>query len=401
MVHLLLFILSPIAALFVAIKNILRNNKFIYIIGAFCSLFAAYLPPTSDAYRYRLLYYNSINYEFTFHNLWKTEYDFLFPLLSSIFAPLGFSFEFFRFILIFSCYSLLCWVFLDIVSKNKHLKENKKWLSLAILALFLSVRFYTLAAGIRFGVASSFAIVSIYLITEKEYIKGISLFAFAAFMHVSILMFIPLLILAWGMLHLKLTAAGRLAIIILCLLLAQTAIGDLLEFFLSDSEMVMRKKGGYIDGNWGTEAMLESGSVGGLLFTFFRIFPIIPLTWFVLRHKNKTLLKEVCFLITILLCISISSLTILLRYSNIGIGLYLFAFLQCVGYIKHPLKKLQTIIVSLFLMFACYIYSQRAILTKPLLHYKVITSPLLLIETPSYSDEWVMMNIDFDGELKK
>lgn len=401
MAHLLLFVFSPIAALFVAIKNILRNNKFIYIIGAFCSLFAAYLPPTSDAYRYRYLYYNSINYEFTLHNLWKTEYDFLFPLLSSIFAPLGFSFEFFRFILIFSCYSLLCWTFLDVVNKNKHLKENKKWLSLAILALFLSIRFYTLAAGIRFGVASSFAIVSIYLITEKEYIKGISLFAFAAFMHVSILMLIPLLILAWGTLHLKLTITGRLAIIIPCLLLAQTAIGDLLELFLSDNEMVMRKKGGYIDGNWGTEALLEGSSVGGFLFTLFRIIPIIPLSWFVLRNKNYSFLKEVCFLITILLCISTSSFTLLLRYSNIGIGLYLFAFLQCVGYIKHPLKKLQNIIISLFLMFTCYIYSQRAILTRPLLHYKVITSPLLLIETPSYSDEWVMMNIDFDGELKK
>lgn len=401
MFHLLLFIFSPIAELIVAIKNILRNNKFIYIIGAFCSLFAAYLPPTADAYRYRYLYYNSTDYEFTLHNLWNTEYDFLFPLLSSIFAPLGFSFEFFRFILILSCYSLLCWVFLDVVSKNRHLKENKKWLSLAILALFLSIRFYTLAAGIRFGVASSFAIVSIYLITEKEYIKGISLFAFATFMHVSIVMLIPLLILAWGMLHLKLTAAGRLAIIIPCLLLAQTAIGDLLELFLYDNEMVMRKKSGYIDGFWGTETMLENSSVGGLLFTFFRIIPIIPLSWFVLRDKSYSLLKEVCFLITILLCISLSSVTLLLRYSNIGIGLYLFAFLQCVGTIKQTSKKLRTIVVSLFLMFTCYIYSQRAILTKPLLHYRVITSPLFLIETSSYSDDWVMMNIDFDGELKK
>lgn len=397
----LLFIVSPIASFFMSIRYVLLRPNLIYLIGTFLALFFSYLPPTSDAYRYRELYYESVNYNLSFDTLGSTETDFLYPLLSSLFCSLGIPFELFRFCLIFSCIILFCWIFLDIVNKEQFISKNRKVLLLSICALFFSIRYFTIVTGIRFGVASLLSVVAIYLISEKRFIIGGIIFLISFFMHFSIFLLIPVILLSLLTKEGQLSGSKKIILILGCLLLARTAIGSLLSFFFSENELVMRKTDGYIDGTWGTAAILETASFGGLMFSYLRILPIIPLAYFSIKYAKNNFLLNVAFFLTLLLCMSVSSITILLRYSSIGIYLYLIIFLQNLPNLKNPINKLRIVVVSLFFALASYVYSQRSVLSELYLNYFVIVSPFTLIDNYTYSDEWVMQNIDFTGELKK
>lgn len=396
----LLFIVSPIASFLGSIRYVLQQPKLIYMIGTFLALFFSYLPPTSDAYRYREIYYESVNYHFHFESLWSTEQDFLYPLLSSLFCPFGVPFELFRFIIILPCVLLFCWIFLDIVKKERYITKNKKLLALSIFALFFSIRYFTIVTGIRFGVASLLAVVAIYLLSEKRFVVGGVLFLSAMFMHVSMLLLLPVIILSFLTQGIKWSATKQFLLILGCLLLARTAVGDMLTYFFSGNELVMRKTTGYIDGAWGTEALLESASWGGLMFSYLRIFPIIPLAYFSIKYARKSFLLNVAFFLTLLLCVSLSSITLLLRYSSVGIYLYLIVFLQNLSYLKKTFVKLKIVVVTLLISLGCYVYSQRYVLSDLHLNYLVIISPFTLIDNYTYSDDWVMQHIDLNGELK-
>ena len=168
------FILSPILSLLLSCKNVLTEKVYVYFIGAFFSVFGAFLPPVSDAYRYRELYYKTTFFSFDFNHLWIKDKDFLFTFLSSIFNGMGVTFELFKLFLLLTSYMLYCWMFLDIVKNNPTLFNSKRFFRLSVLSLFFSIRLFTLTSGIRFGVASTIIIIAIYLWYKKDYIKSIA-----------------------------------------------------------------------------------------------------------------------------------------------------------------------------------------------------------------------------------
>lgn len=395
------FLFSPILSLLLACRNILYDNRNIYFIGAFFSVFGAFLPPTSDAYRYRELYYKTTTFNFDWSNYLMSgkDKDFLFVLLSSIFNGIGLPFELFKFILLLFCYYLYCWMFLDITKSKEIIKDDNTLMALAIASLFLCIRLFTLTAGIRFGVASTIVIVAIYLCYKQKFIHAIVIYAISMTMHYSMIAFLPIVI---GAFLLRLVRAipvyAKVGIVLLLLILANSAIGDLLIYFFPENNLVVGGVSGYIEGHWGTQEIMKTASFGGLMFTLVRILPIFPLGYFVIRREENDFMSNVCFLLIVLLCISISSITLLLRYSNVAIAIVFVSMLVNFEDIQSAYKEIKIALVAFVIMFGCYAYTQRASLSLFGLHYKVCISPLTIIYNYEYTDQWVRENLDFRGE---
>ena len=395
----LLFVFSPFASLLLSIRNIFVNKYCVYLIGAFFSVFGAFLPPTSDAYRYRELYYSTHIFTQNWSNLWTRDRDFLFQFLSSVFNSAGVPFEYFKFLLLFCCYSLYSWMFLDIVKNNPAISDNKKTFGLAVLSLFLSIRFFTLTAGIRFGVASTIVIVAIYLFYKKAYVKSVALYVISITMHYSMLVILPFAVMAVLLSRVSIPITVKYVIILVLIATSQTAIGQILTYFFPEINLIAGGVSTYIEGHWGTAEIMKSASFGGLIFTLVRILPVIPLTIIVLkRTEADRFLADISFLLIVLLCVSFSSITLLLRYSNVTIAILFVVLLLTTTDSQKALNELRISLLSFIIMFGCYAYTQRATLARFELHYRSIISPITLIGDYKYTDEWVQENLDSKGE---
>lgn len=236
---------------------------------------------------------------------------------------------------------------------------------------------------------------------QKDYIKSIAVFVLSVTMHFSMLLFLPLVIGAILLSKFKIPPIVKGLTILILLITAQTSIGNLLLYLFPENNLISGSVSTYIDGHWGTNAILKTASFGGLIFTFVRILPVIPLAYIVLKKKDTNpFLSEACFLLLLLLSISVSSLTLLLRYSNVAIAILFVVLLTTLKDDKKSLKEIKTALLSFMIMFGCYAYTQRDSLSQFLLQYRVILSPITLIGDYTYTDEWVQTHLDFKGEYR-
>lgn len=399
---LFVFAFSPLCGLIIATRKVCYNLKYLYIIAGTISLFGAFLPPTSDAYRYRYQFLSTNSFTLELGRLFmsNSEKDFLFPLLSFISGKLGITFEVYKLVTIFICYALYCWMFCDIVRKNPRTYSNKYLLSLSIATMFLSVRLFTLVSGIRFGFASTIIIVAIYLISQNQKWKGAILFLVAVSMHFSMLMLVPICILGFLLRNTKINPFLIVLFLLTLIAFSSTAIGSLLTTLFPENELIGSKVDGYIEGKWGTNAMMGSFSIGGLVFTLIRILPVIPMLIYALDFNRSSFLRWTGLILCMLLSICFSSFTLLLRYSNIAIAV-LFIWLLFTADYQRMLKKRLIVSFWIFLIvFSSYVYTQRKVLTNTYLEYAVVLSPAFLLIEHTYSNSWIYKHIDSDGELK-
>lgn len=397
---LIVFCISPILSLLLAIKNVFSNKKQQYVIALFFSLFGAFLPPISDAYRYRLLYYstNSISFD-TLSAIITQKKDFFFEILCYTFNSIGFSFEFFKFVLLCICYFLYCSMFQDIAHRNRIIHDDKSIYLWSFYSIIFSIRFFTLTNGIRFGFASTIIVVAIYYLVTKRHLKSLLLFLTACFTHYSMWAYVGIIIVAYLIHKLNINKLSRVVLIILLLLTANSSIGSIISYVFPNNEIMERSVDVYIDGAWGTESLTKTASMAGLIFTYIRIMPIIPLGYFIIKDERSSFIKEISFVSLLFLCISTSSITLLLRYSNMTAALMIICFLMNLND-AHIKTKLKSIFITILIVFFSYAYSQRTTLLIFGPHYKAIISPITLIFDDKYSDKWVKNNINEEGEYK-
>ena len=398
--NLILFIFSPFLSLFKSISDLKKGNlSALYYIGAFIALFCAYLPPASDAYRYRELFYQTTNFNFDFTELYITQKDFLYTFLSWIFNSMGIPFEVFKFILLLISITAFFWMCIDAIKTNPNIANNKRLLILAATATIFSIRYFTLAYGLRFGVASTLVPVAIYLFYKHSYIKALILYILCCSMHFSMLMFIPIVGFALPLKIWNPSPTIRLICIIGSYIAASSILGQLLEQIMGENELLDSTADTYITGFWGHDIM-NNISFNGLMFSYIRILPLLPLAYFILRDKRPSILKEVCFLLVLFLSITHTSITLLLRYSAPAISLAFILFLLKEPYTKFIHYRLKIIFVSFFIVFGSYIYASRSDFSTGY-QYMACLSPLTLATIHfSYSNEWVYSHIDSDGYIK-
>lgn len=396
----LIFLFSPILGAIVAIHFAAkRRYAHIYVLGALFALFAAFLPPTSDAYRYRMIYLSCTSFSLNIDELWVTQKDFLYQLLSFLFNKANASWELFRVVMFTACYSMYIWTYIDLVKRVKVLQVSDSFYHWGIVAILFSIRLFTLAVGIRFGLASTIVIIAMYLIYREDYVKGIVLYVVSATLHFSMLMFAPCIIMSFVLKHFTLSRRVKFAIMIILLIFSNAGIGTLLNTVFAGNALVERNVDGYISGQWGTENIMATASFGGLMFSLIRILPVFPLTWFE-TSKSRSFLSNLGFMLVLVLCISFSSITLLLRYSNVTSAILLVSFLTSAQDTRKSFRRFRIITYSILIVFGAYVYSQRHELTNTHLEYYVMLSPVTLIAEPGYSEQWIHSNINSEGYLQ-
>ena len=373
-----------------------------YFIGGAFSLFGAFMPPTSDAYRYRQTYLATSSFSLDFSHLYTTtdNKDFLYPLLSFIFNGTGATFELFKLAILTCCYSLYVWMFIDIVKHSPILQKRWDLQAIAIACTFFSIRLFTLVAGIRFGFASTIIIIGIYLISSQRYKAGVCIVILSMAMHFSMLLIIPFILVGYTLKKQPLNGKAILFVLLVLILFSNSAIGSILSVLFPSNDLVQGKTSAYIDGQWGTEAMANSMSLGGLIFTLVRIIPVIPLGIFAINTQATSFLRITGLLLVGLLCICFSSFTLLLRYSNVTIAILFIWLLTTATPTKRYKNRLRIALYSFLIMFGCYAYTQRHVFKTTSLQYVAIMCPSFLIIDNTYSDSWINQHIGWDGELK-
>lgn len=213
------------------------------------------------------------------------------------------------------------------------------------------------------------------------------------------LVILPFAVMAVLLSRVSIPITVKYVIILVLIATSQTAIGQILTYFFPENNLIAGGVSTYIEGHWGTAEIMKSASFGGLIFTLVRILPVIPLTIIVLkRTEADRFLADISFLLIVLLCVSFSSITLLLRYSNVTIAILFVVLLLTTTDSQKALNELRISLLSFIIMFGCYAYTQRATLARFELHYRSIISPITLIGDYKYTDEWVQENLDSKGE---
>lgn len=394
LLNVILFLLFPIYSLLLSIRNIGYNRVSLYMIGMFFSLFGAFLPPATDAYRYRQDYYEATSFSFNF--LSDKGKDCLYPLLSYIFNSMGFSFESYRFVLLLFCYIIYIWLFFDVVSCKKSI-SNKMYVLLAF-SFILSIRIFTLSYGIRFGVASIWIVFSLYLLSTRRCFGGVLFAILSVLMHFSMLIMVVLIGAALVLQLVKVSIRYKIVTIFLFAISLSLSLRLYIDFFsvLIGSDFVSTYSNAYVEGSWGTTSMLDSLSLNGLIFTIGRIVPIFPICIYCCSLKTNSFLANLFVSILFLMALSSSSLTLVLRFSNVGIMIGFILLLINLESIKNQTRKFRVIVFSFVTVFLFYSYAMRDDL-KYGKQYYALFCPLYSFTTNLYPDEWVIQNIKSDG----
>lgn len=287
----------------------------------------------------------------------------------------------------------------DIVKQVDVLRKSRKFYLLGLVGILFSIRLFTLAVGIRFGLASTIVTIAMYLLYKHELVKGLLLYIVSATLHFSMLMFAPCIIIAVLLKRITLARYVKFAIIVGLIVFSSSAIGTILTSLLGDNELVTRNVDAYVNGKWGTESIMSTASFGGLMFSLLRILPVLPLTWFE-TTKSKSFISNLGFMLVLVLCISFSSITLLLRYSNVTTAILFVSFLLSLKDSRKCLNRLKLVTYGFIMVFFVYVYSQRDILANSHLEYMVMISPISLLEEHTYTESWIQQNIDSEGELK-
>ncbi|MBE6304298.1 MAG: EpsG family protein [Bacteroidales bacterium] len=396
----LVFIFSPILGFIIAWSQVLRRNyRYIYILASLFPILGAFFPPLSDSYRYRILYLNSTSFDFDFSSLFYSEKDFLYYWLSCVFNNIGCTYEAFKLIIFLICYWLYAWMYIDIIKHSKVLSNNKKTYVVGVICILFIIRLFTLCNGIRFGIASTIVIIAMYQLFRKRIKWGILWLSVACCMHFSILMVVPCIFGTFFLQYVRLKRWVKFSIIFVLIILSHSGIGDILSALFPTNDLMSNNINVYIEGKWNTDSLMATASVGGLIFTVLRILPVIPLAYFVISDKQDYL-QNLGFMLLIVLSISFSSYTILLRYSNIAIAILFVAQLVSLKSTKKELRKLKVSCAAFICVFATYVYTQREPLTNVSTPYKALLSPILLYDSHSYSQDWINRNINSEGELR-
>jgi hypothetical protein len=162
------------------------------------------------------------------------------------------------------------------------------------------------------------------------------------------------------------------------------------------NELVQKNTNVYISGEWGTDSLLQNMTFAGLIFVFFHISQMFVLCYFVLKKNDNSFLSNMCFLLLALMCVSFSSLTVVERYSNIGIPCCLITLLCANQNFQNALREIRISMLTFLLIFLCDAYSARHDIGKgSQLH--VLGMPGITLMKEIYSEEWILENVRPDG----
>lgn len=292
----LLGISCPILAIpFILISIYKKNIYAVFIFGLICSILIGIMPPYADTYHYYLVYNRCTNFSF----YWLTQSkDFLFYFLSYIFNSLNIQYIYFRLFLVILEMFIFSWIFYDYAKCHNNHLEKKQEFFLFIIILFLSIDFMFIVFMIRYALAGTFLILSVYLFYKSKKLLSLFSLCIAITAHYGMLLFSPVFILS-------IVFKKRIPIllkIILCIIVLLLGV-NIFNFFYKFLPQLFQSDT-YTIGKWSN---FEYKSFNGMMYHIIQYYIIsgITIVFYFFQKKENTFLERMLFFTLILfLCIS-------------------------------------------------------------------------------------------------
>lgn len=390
-----LFLLCPLLSFMYSVKGMLRKEPLsLTMLSIFMGLCSFLWVPTGDLYRHNIEYFDFVN--FSSDDLFQymlLRPDFLLYLVSFLFAKLHIPFELVRFVLVFISYKIVFAIYKDVVKQSPIYSRYHKSI---ILIFFLSVQFFTISQGLRFGFAAYIMVWGIFLLLVNNRKKGFVFIVLANFIHYSFLL--PTILLLIILLGFKVGKwvtlfLGSLFGVILNLLTIEGVID-----FLPMPEMLKQLALAYTTGYWGGE-FLDNYSFKYLLSRHLAIMPIYFLFCLIILKKENCKINWYAHLLFLNLIISYSiSATLFFRMSVFSILIFFLAYLLSdkTFAFRYEIKALM---IVFFISFLSQIYTYRRELTISSEFKILFPAPVAIVNIYSY--DWLDENVYEDGCAKK
>lgn len=389
----LLFILCPIMSLpFIFYYISKRKYEAMTLLSLFMALCSMLWPPTGDLYRHNMMYFEFQKMTTDqFVAFMSMQFDFVLYLISFLFAKLGLPFEYIRAIFIFTAYQMTFWIFRNCLKLNPSL--NKSYM-LFFLLFYLSVLFFVITQGLRYGFAIYLFAFGLYLYLIDKNRMGLFCMIVSVFIHYSLIPYLLLLLFAKFV-----TNVSSFKVVILsaiCIFTFSSSIGESIINVLPIGDELNRTLLIYTSGYYSGE-FLDDHSLFYQLSRILTSVMVYPLIYFVVRNDIEGEMHKYAKWLVVLIAIyyAISS-TLFMRISQffIPIGLCIFVLLYSSKFKRYSLLVLLCGILS----FVSQIYTFRREAT--ISREYMLFCPVAVSLSSEYTYDWIMDNVYEDGSGK-
>lgn len=385
------FFICPLFSFPFIMYSVLKKHFFACdLLALFMGCCSVLWPPTADLYRHNMLYFEFHRMNVSqFFDYIETTPDFLYYLLSYLLSKVNINFEVIRFIFVFIAYKMSFRIYFDCMSRNKNIYEYHK---MFFLIFYLSVPFFTITQGLRYGMALSFFAYGAYFYLSYDKIKWLIFVIIACLIHFSVFPVLAILLLARC--GFNITAIRILLIIVVSVIfLRETALTSLIDLLPIDDLLKVRI-GHYVEGYWSGE-FLDEFSIENKISRFLEhcaMYPLLLTSFWLDENKYNQFTK---ILIAVVCICYLISFTMFFRISLLFVSVALCAFAIEFKQKKWNIIVLKMIFLSCFLSFFSQIYKYRREMTISREYLLVLPMPVLLINTFDY--QWVVNNVDHSG----
>ncbi|EJD6040371.1 EpsG family protein [Morganella morganii] len=378
LVSLALFFISPAVSLILSLfmLSASKNNKFYYtIISLSIGYIFIFTPPLGDLYRH----YNTflkldnniyINKDLFLHSL--------FFIIKYLYIP----FELIPATFIFLSVYLILSAFNNIISISAKNYRKLEYIMMHIIVL-LSINYFTIASGLRFGLAVSILTYGLcHYIRYNNIIALLFIILFSSFIHFTLLYFIlPILF------SIFIKINFRTFVLLLILGFISSLFSDIVFRFIVN---IIHYGRSYIDGVW---ASSEDKNLHGKIRV---ILNQIPFFFFLLLFliTSRKIKSSLLFWICIFTSLTYFSYTLFTRLSSIPVFLMIFYILS-----KDKILIIKNIILifvfSYFMIDTIYGYRRQILLGE--MWKAPFYSPLIYIVNPNNDFDILIKEVDHNG----
>lgn len=361
--------------------------NFLAVFMGICSIL---WPPTADLYRHNMLYFEfqqmNVN---QFFDYIETTPDFLYYLLSYFLSKVNANFEVVRFFFVFIAYKMVFRIYFDCMSRNQNICKYHKTF---FLVFYLSVSFFTITQGLRYGMAMSFFAYGAYFYLSYGKMKWLIFVVLACLIHFSMFPVLAILLLArYGI---NITAMRILVIIVISVIfLRETALASLIDLLPTDNLLKVRI-GHYVEGYWSGD-FLDEFSIENKISRFLEhcaMYPLLLTSFWLDDNKYNQFVK----LLIVVICICyLISFTMFFRISLLFVSVAMYAFTIEFRQNKWNMIVLKILFFSCLLSFFSQMYKYRREMTISREYLLALPIPASLINTFDY--QWVVNNVDGNG----
>lgn len=388
-----ILILSPLLALPLIVYGIYHQYKGCQTALAVFMAFLAFLTaPVGDLYRHTIFYFMIHNYSFN-RFVETVESDFIIQLIEFFMAKYNIPYEFLRLVYTFISYSILNYIFNQLISKSNYKYRKSEYFNRYLLT-FICMDFFQLVLGVRYTFAASvFTLAVYYYLCEKKYVLSLPLAILSISIHYSFLYYGFFI---FFLLHIRINKQVFAILLLSGFIISEILISQFQSILLEED---MQGAGYLGEGKW-AKGYRQAQEFNNVMYSYAKYIACIPATLYALQRVKKGRVYQYFLTLSLILAVTLPLGSIPDRIPTI--------FFLCVPILilwdeslnrkKMVRKYYCAIYCSIVLIYAATFYGMK----NPRFHseYQYIALPVPYILNHQYDYGWMFRHINNDGSGK-